>query len=80
MSLFNCMDCGIDTKEIHEYYMVRDEIWKAAIKDTENGMLCIRCLEERIGRLLTRDDFDFSLPINSWPSDRSAYLLLVMSR
>ncbi len=38
--------------------MVNDDLWDSA---TENfggcGMLCIGCLENRLGKLLTSDDF-----------------------
>ena len=55
---FLCRDCGIDTNEIGEYYMVRDKVWGAAAGIPPNGgMLCVACLERRLGRQLTRDDF-----------------------
>lgn len=51
--MFFCIDCGFDTFQ-NEYYVVKDEIWP--IKQN-GGMLCIGCLEKRIGRSLTKDDF-----------------------
>jgi hypothetical protein len=45
--------------------MVHDEIWYSAITVMDKGhMLCIGCLEQRLGRLLTKDDFT-DAPVNS---------------
>jgi len=52
---FDCKDCGIHTGEAHEYYMVNNDLWKQ--HGTEQGMLCIGCLENRMQRQLTADDF-----------------------
>lgn len=38
----------------HEYYMVKHHIWKEA---GSNPYCCIGCLEERLGRKLTSEDF-----------------------
>ena len=79
-----CRDCGEATtpctgqrgcrhKGRHEYYSVNDEIWKVAGMDS--GFLCIGCLERRIGRSLTPDDFK-DCPINDpdepWHTPRLA--------
>jgi hypothetical protein len=38
--------------------MVHDGIWDTATEDFGGrGMLCIGCLENRLGGLLTKDDF-----------------------
>lgn len=50
-----CIDCGRDTK--HEHYFVNNDIWFNLAGMQENGMLCIGCLESRIGRRLTSIDF-----------------------
>ena len=55
---FSCEDCGSD---YDEHYMVQNDIWKAY--GAGDGMLCIGCLEKRIGRKLHRQDF-IDLPIN----------------
>lgn len=61
---FDCIDCGINTLDIKEYYMVHDDIWMDQARlDVDSGMLCIGCLESRIGRELTRLDFT-DYPIN----------------
>src|SRR5262245_42362542 len=55
---FRCVDCGKDT--IDEYYMVADELWAAS--GGGDGMLCLACLERRIGRKLALDDFTAMVP------------------
>jgi hypothetical protein len=67
-----CLDCGGDTSAIREYYMVIDAVWEAAgqiplsrrrqqtaeeQETRQRAFLCIGCLESRIGRRLTADDF-----------------------
>jgi hypothetical protein len=59
---FSCEDCGSD---YDEYYMVQSDIWKAHGVNTGNGMLCIGCLEERMGRQLCRQDFYPSMKIDA---------------
>ena len=44
--------------------MVHDHVWGAAKGD---GWLYIGCLEARLGRPLTADDFPAHLPINNEP-------------
>lgn len=62
MKLFECIDCSVVTTDIDEYYMVHDGIWMTACPK-KSGMLCIGCLEERLGRTLTAADFT-DAPIN----------------
>lgn len=59
--MFLCRDCGVDTNHIDEYYMVDFALWDE--HGAGDGMLCIGCLEARIGRRLTPDDF-IDAPIN----------------
>jgi len=70
----SCCDCRIDTFESNERYIVNDEVWKQAWVGRprfyrEGGgvnvaeILCIGCLEKRIGRTLCRADFE-DVPIN----------------
>lgn len=56
MNEFECLDCHVDTSAIKEYYMVKNKVWRKAHPD-DNGMLCISCLETRLGRVLTYKDF-----------------------
>ena len=51
---FACVDCRVDTNRIDEYYAVRDDVWPLA---RLGGMLCVGCLERRIGRRLAPGDF-----------------------
>ena len=55
----SCVDCRWDTlpHRASEYYMVHDSVWKTAGMEPDGGCLCIGCLEERLGRMLTPDDF-----------------------
>ena len=67
---FVCVDCGIDTiKNPKDYYMVTTEVWNKhglggsfdleegwGNDDPENGMLCMKCLETRIGRKIKFED------------------------
>ena len=59
----HCIDCGVDTFEIGEYYMVYDPVWRAAGMEPDGGMLCLGCLSDRLGRRLYLDDFN-PLPMN----------------
>lgn len=67
---FNCWDCGVNTSDIGEYYMVLDAVWQSAVPSrgsyygADGGvMLCIGCLESRLGRRLVSADF-IDAPIN----------------
>jgi hypothetical protein len=44
--------------------MVHDDLWEAATEDCyPDVMLCIGCLEARLGELLTKNDFT-GAPVN----------------
>lgn len=58
---FNCIDCGFNT--MTEYYMVHNALWAEAGMKPDGGMLCIGCLEDRLGRTLTMNDFT-DAPVN----------------
>jgi hypothetical protein len=53
---WRCLDCGVNTSEIDEYYMLHDPIWHQA-NPNDDGMLCIGCVESRLGRPLRATDF-----------------------
>lgn len=59
---FMCLDCGEDTLEMKEYYMVRDEVW-THVNPKQKGMLCIGDLEKRLERQLIKSDFT-DCPLN----------------
>jgi hypothetical protein len=50
---FACADCGIST--FPEYYMVRTALWR--LHGVGRKMLCVGCLESRMGRQLAPEDF-----------------------
>ena len=57
-----CQDCSKHTA-IADYYMVTDELWALAHPECF-GMLCLACLERRIGRALCPADFT-AAPVNT---------------
>jgi hypothetical protein len=50
-----CVDCG--EEKDGEYYTVAEEVWAASGLAPNGGMLCLACLERRIGRQLVPEDF-----------------------
>lgn len=69
---FECKDCGKNTFH-NEYYMVNDDIWHKCVPD-KKGMLCIACLESRLGRELNAEDFP-DVGINKLDSNCSELLM-----
>jgi hypothetical protein len=67
----DCADCGLETlprKGKSELYMIDDDLWNIArhvdpVRRSE-VLLCVGCVERRLGRMLDRNDFDMDLPIN----------------
>lgn len=62
---FDCFDCKVNTAHISEYYMVLDKIWNDAFPE-HYGMLCIKCLEKRLGRALKPSDFTDAIVNTDW--------------
>jgi hypothetical protein len=57
-----CLDCSKDTSD--EYYGVHDHLWRRAVDSSQrHGMLCLLCLERRLGRALRFEDFK-CVPVN----------------
>jgi hypothetical protein len=61
-----CADCGVGTTS--EWYVVKDDVWERAwinrLRPLSGEILCIGCLETRLGRTLTAHDFtDFPISI-----------------
>jgi hypothetical protein len=60
-----CADCGIGTLTLGEWYIVHDAVWDEAWRGRRKWwhaidgqeVLCIGCLERRLGRRLTASDF-----------------------
>jgi hypothetical protein len=75
----HCDDCGFGTLLLNEYYMVTDTVWKQAWAGHRKWwhleILCIGCLEARLNRKLTRDDF-IDAPINNPDSEYMSERLL----
>ena len=62
---WHCLDCDrFLLGQDGEYYMVRNSIWYSVTHGQEcEGMLCIGCLEVRLGRELEATDFT-DCPLN----------------
>jgi hypothetical protein len=56
---FLCLDCNVDTGKSGEHYMLNDSTWSLTGLG-KYGMLCVRCVERRIGRKLRSNDFNNS--------------------
>jgi hypothetical protein len=52
-----CMDCGKDTFQSEEYFMLWYKVWRSINYKIE-GMLCLNCVEMRLGRQLASSDFN----------------------
>ena len=59
LNSFNCMDCGKNTSQSREYYMLKNNIWRSICPVDYRGMLCLTCVEKRLGRALVLSDFPF---------------------
>ena len=55
----HCRDCGGDVTD--EFYMIHHHLWDEYVR--VGGWICVPCVEDRLGRRLTRDDF-ILCPIN----------------
>lgn len=71
---FLCLDCARDTSKIGELYMLLDEVWFLALKN-KKGMLCVKCIEIRLGRPLNKADFNNSYLNKSRSFNRSTLLI-----
>lgn len=75
LARFICMGCGVNTHEINEYYMINKSTWYFVADSNPDGMLCIGCVEQKLGRKLTSKDFT-TCPLNveslqfGWRSER----------
>ena len=50
-----CMDCAQDVS--YEFFVIHNDLWEQAVGDHRLGWICVPCLERRLGRQLTREDF-----------------------
>jgi hypothetical protein len=44
-----CHDCGRDTVAIGHWYVVHDHVWAASGLGPADGVLCLACLQQRLG-------------------------------
>jgi hypothetical protein len=54
--MWMCLDCHEDTGKMREHYFVKTEVWMK-VHHSVYGMLCVGCLENRLGRSLCANDF-----------------------
>ncbi|WP_395713526.1 hypothetical protein [Reyranella sp.] len=53
-----CGGCGRALSYPRNYFMIHDGLWRHVNGRVDSrGMLCIPCVERRLGRKLYRDDF-----------------------
>jgi len=52
-----CRDCNINTNVIGEYYMIQNDLWIQVCGEDYHRMFCIGCVEKKIKRKLTKNDF-----------------------
>jgi hypothetical protein len=67
-----CRDCGVDTIEADKYYIVAIHLWDIAWRGYErkprggrlpgDDILCLVCLQKRIGRAVELSDFTAVVP------------------
>ena len=47
-----------------EYVMLTSEIWNFVSNDGEHDFICLKCIEKKIKRKLTLEDFPRHIPVN----------------
>lgn len=57
MRISRCLDCGLHVIRAGHWYMVHDEVWEQTGLDKHGGVLCLDCLEHRLGRAVSEEDF-----------------------
>jgi hypothetical protein len=53
---FKCLDCLVDTGRLGEHFFLKNEVW-FKVHTSDKGMICIGCIEARLGRKLVPEDF-----------------------
>lgn len=76
---FLCLDCNIDTGKAAELYMLNNSTWHLTGL-RKYGMLCVGCVEKRIGRELNATDFNDSYLNKPRTGIKSARLIDRMKR
>ena len=71
--IINISRCGgwrLNVARLEEYwYRVSDDVWEEA--GSPDGVWCISCLEDRLGRQLGHDDFDWAGSVMRVEASRS---------
>ena len=70
-----CLDCRKDCGKSGEHFMLIDETW-AKVHNSPRGMLCVDCLEKRLGRQLCASDFNASHVNRVKPGESKSQKLL----
>jgi len=67
-----CLDCGKNTFEsADDWYFLRNRLWRQLVpREQRHGMICRGCIERRLGRPLTPDDFRKATDDESAPEDQ----------
>src|SRR5215470_15133418 len=67
-----CLDCSKNTFEHRDdWYFLRNRLWRQLVpRSQRHGMICRACIERRLGRRLTPDDFRKASDDESAPEDR----------
>src|SRR5215470_11105655 len=67
-----CLDCSKNTFEHRDdWYFLRNRLWRQLVpRSQRHGMICRACIERRLGRRLTPDDFRKATDDESEPEDR----------
>lgn len=58
---FICSKC---MGENRDHFMLEDVVWQEAMGDDPRGMLHLKCVEDKLGRKLTKSDFK-DIPLNA---------------
>ena len=65
-----CKDCGTEIFVYVNMVMLKDNLWKE-ICDKEGDYICDHCIEERMGRKITKKDFkDSSMGLRVIPCNQ----------
>jgi hypothetical protein len=61
---WHCLDCSKDTDITEGFFMLRDDLWRRLVRRPyRGGMLCLDCVQRRLGRELHHGDFA-NVPVN----------------
>jgi hypothetical protein len=75
---FACIDCTLNTLSGGECFTLHDAVWLKA-NPHGKGRLCIGCVEARLGRLLTPEDFQ-GTPLDWHLTNGPALSMRLMAR